>query len=691
VELRLLPLDEAQVGELIESLCIDGLEASALAVRLARHTGGNPMFLLETIKAMVVQPGALAVAGASRMPAVVSVTDLIQRRITRLSADAVRLARCAAVTGQDFSSELASQVLGVRPLDMADAWNELEAAQVFRGGAFAHDLIHEAALASVPAPIATLLHGQIARYLETLGSAPARVAQHWLDAGERERGAEALQVAAREAGRLLRLREQAELLERAADVLGELGQRRRRYEVLLELQTLLSAVGTAVQRDRVFAALVAAADTAQERHSAVSERITVLTNLARFDEAIESARAGLADALLRDAAPVMVAELRAQLAGTLSVTGQVVEAEEQFALARPILSEHPDARRRTEFIAEFASFLDNVGRHHEARIGHQAALESARAANDIPMVCDILSNLGVSYKDSGLHRLAARTLEESVRLSQAHDLLASGGTALFALGQVLRSTGEYTASLAHTEAQRALWIGEREPLVCMCDFSLANSYLQLGQLARAAQIAGAAVVSDRLPPGHRVKFLVVRARLAEALGQPTAPLLQQADGLMTPDELHGTYWRQLELEWSLALEPAQALARARQVLAVTEKSEQFGAQISAHTRCAAAALRMPDPATALAHARRALDLLGVYEPDDLYRAEVGWVAWEAHTLAGEPGADGVLEQTAEWVLNTERLHVPDAFKASFRERNRINRKILAALSSRTDARMASRR
>jgi tetratricopeptide (TPR) repeat protein len=570
----------------------------------------------------------------------------------------------------------------VQPLDLVDAWNELEAAQVFRGGAFAHDLMHEAALASVPASIATLLHGQIAHYLESHGHAPARTAEHWLHAGEQERGAEALLAAAQEASRLLRLKEQAELLERAADVLQALGHRRRRYEVLLELQTVLSATGTAGQKDRVFAALMASVETDSERHEAMSERVTALINLGRWQDAITTARAALSAALLANTSPTLVAELRSQLAGVLSVTGQIVEAEQQFVLARPAMQAHPDARRQTEFTAEFASFLDNVGRHSEARIEHQAAIASARARNDIAMLCDILSNLGVSYKDSGQHRLAARTLEESIRLSQAHDLLAAGGTALFTLGQVLRSTGEFAASLAHTEAQRSLWVGERPSLVCMCEHSLANSYLQLGQLARASQLMGATVVSDELPAGIRAKFLVVRARLAEALGQPMHPLLQQAHELLTPDDLHGTYWRQLELEWSLVLEPAEALTRARHVLAVTTKSEQYGAQISAHTRCAAAALRVPDLGAAVAHALSALKLLSDYEPDDLYRAEVGWIAWQALARAGEPSARDVLEQTVDWVMQTERLHVPEAFKPSFRSRNRVNRELLAAVSSR---------
>jgi hypothetical protein len=45
----------------------------------------------------------------------------------------------------------------------------------------------------------------------------------------------------------------------------------------------------------------------------------------------------------------------------------------------------------------------------------------------------------------------------------------------------------------------------------------------------------------------------------------------------------------------------------------------------------------------------------------------------------------VLEQAASWVLETERLHVPEAFKDSFRARNRVNLELLtAAAASRRD-------
>ena len=173
----LQPLAADHVGALIDSLGVASLEAGRLAPALARHTGGNPMFLLETLKLMLA-PVAASTAGigsfATGLPTASNVAHLIGQRIERLSPMAVKLARCAAIAGADFSADLAAHVLGLRAIDLSDAWSELEAAQVLREGAFAHDLIFEAARGSVPAPIARQLHAEMAGFLEARSAEPAQ-------------------------------------------------------------------------------------------------------------------------------------------------------------------------------------------------------------------------------------------------------------------------------------------------------------------------------------------------------------------------------------------------------------------------------------------------------------------------------------------------------------------------------------
>src|ERR1700712_628004 len=102
---------------------------------------------------------------AERLPQPTTVGALVQRRLAQLSPAALKLARAASLAGASFSAELAANVLELHPLDIAEPWRELEAAQVIRDGAFAHDLIFEATRASVPEPIAQLLHRRIATHL----------------------------------------------------------------------------------------------------------------------------------------------------------------------------------------------------------------------------------------------------------------------------------------------------------------------------------------------------------------------------------------------------------------------------------------------------------------------------------------------------------------------------------------------
>ena len=156
--INLGPLDVPAIEVLLMSLALPDFDAHAWAGSLARHTGGNPLFILETLAALLAQDATALKGAAAHLPAPGSVGQLIERRLQKLSRDALKLARVAALAGQDFSVALAACVLSTHPLDLAESWHELEAAQIIRadpeGSAFAHDLILETTLRSVPAPIA---------------------------------------------------------------------------------------------------------------------------------------------------------------------------------------------------------------------------------------------------------------------------------------------------------------------------------------------------------------------------------------------------------------------------------------------------------------------------------------------------------------------------------------------------------
>lgn len=221
LELNLGPLDDAAIKAFVESLALPELDAAAWAAPLARHTGGNPLFILETLRAMQID-GPLSRDGVGvGLPAPLNIGYLVERRLDQLPAPALKLARVAAIAGPDFSVALAAELLGQDALDIADAWRQLEVAQVMRNHGFAHDLIHEATLRSVPAAIAKVMHGEVATHLEAQGAAAARIAQHWFDATEFARAGAQFQRAAAEAIAASRGDEQAQLLAAAADCFAQ--------------------------------------------------------------------------------------------------------------------------------------------------------------------------------------------------------------------------------------------------------------------------------------------------------------------------------------------------------------------------------------------------------------------------------------------------------------------------------------
>jgi DNA-binding SARP family transcriptional activator len=161
IHIQLQPLGTDDVTSLVDSLDL-GADFGVDAVELARYTGGNPFFVLETIKALFEARASGASPGG--VPGTVKV--LIRRRLDRLTSPAIELAHLAAVAGTRFDPGLASFVIGQPLLALADPWAELDAAQILDGNHFVHDLIRETVLGSVPAAIRDHLEGRIAAYPE---------------------------------------------------------------------------------------------------------------------------------------------------------------------------------------------------------------------------------------------------------------------------------------------------------------------------------------------------------------------------------------------------------------------------------------------------------------------------------------------------------------------------------------------
>jgi predicted ATPase len=152
----------ASVGELLAQMGVPGLEA--IAPQMARYTGCNPLFLIETARSLVAAgfDGSFPAAP----PLSERVTWIVEQRLKRLSADALRLARTVALAGADFSLELAACVLGLNADQLAAPWKELEEAKVLRGATFTQGVLRRAVIETLPQPVREAVLQRIAACLQ---------------------------------------------------------------------------------------------------------------------------------------------------------------------------------------------------------------------------------------------------------------------------------------------------------------------------------------------------------------------------------------------------------------------------------------------------------------------------------------------------------------------------------------------
>ncbi|PYE49413.1 BTAD domain-containing putative transcriptional regulator [Deinococcus yavapaiensis] len=208
--------------------------------RLARYSGGSPLFALEIVKHLV-ESGAFETdenLATVKLPLTPKVGEVIARRLERLSAPALGVARAAAVLQSDFDLEQIAEVLGGGLLDVAQAWEELERAQVVSGDRFTHDLVYEAVEAAMPSSVRQLLHRSVARMLERFGSGAARIAHHWRAGGKASTAAPWWVRAGEDALEGFQLDEAARFFEAAAEEFERGGEHARASDVRSRMATV---------------------------------------------------------------------------------------------------------------------------------------------------------------------------------------------------------------------------------------------------------------------------------------------------------------------------------------------------------------------------------------------------------------------------------------------------------------------
>jgi DNA-binding SARP family transcriptional activator/tetratricopeptide (TPR) repeat protein len=668
-------LGAAALAELVDSLGIPQLKGAALAEPLLRHSGGNPLFVLETLKGMLV--GA---DDSARLPMPSTVGALIERRLRQLSPQALMLARVAALAGADFSIHLAEYVLQVPALALSDAWRDLQDAQVIRGAAFAHDLVYEAVLRTVPATIARHTRGTLADYLELHAGEPARIARHWEAAGQPTRAVPWLVKAADVAGARGATSEQIDLLERAATIDADAGEHDREFETRLRLANVYERTTLNVANEANVERLSTLAATPPQRGFALAARANLLQKRGALEASIEPLREALAIAREHD-----VVDLACDAANWLtSAYGFLARFDEALATieaARPMFDRGGEDWQM-QFLSAHAVALNNVGRPVDARADIEAALRLARSRGELAAQVSLSTNLAINFRSCGLLAESIRAAEEAERVQALADPNPRTGINIhLVLGVNLRDRGHYRAALERLTRVLDL-VDENTPMFRQPALNvLALLYLQLGQPARAQQLLQE---SERYLQVAR--WLVARTHLQKGLllqrlGKPAAASFEQA-----LDIAPATGRPLVHLHARLALAAIEGgdagYSRAADVERAAQAGQFAGMRIVAHAALARIALADGAPQRAATHAREAIRLLEGADPDETYRGDIWLAAYQALHAAGDPGAVSLLQHAVTWIRRTADEDVPPEYRDSFLNRNPVNRELLTLATRR---------
>jgi len=669
----LQPLDVLQITELVESLGL-GLDAQCLAPALLKHTGGNPMFVLETLKDVVLTDERCT---RDRLPQPTTVATLVERRLAQLTPAALKLARTAAIAGESFCAELACHVLEVHPLDIAEPWRELESAQVIRQGAFAHDLIYEAARASVPAAIAELLHRRIAVYLVAQHAEPGRIASHWAGGRQWALAGEAFVQAALRAQSASQRIHEVEHWQQARACFDQANDFDRSFDARCESVPALIVVQGVARAHDLIDVLVAEARTDRQRVRALTARAMAALMAADHESGIAAAIQAGAIARQLDSPWPLFEAARLHAVG-LAQSGRATEGLAVIGAFREQVERDGDREHKGHFWSDYAYVLNTARHLRETAYALERAIEYTRELGDLTELATLTSNLATVKGNLGSAGealdLARRALAIHVQLGETSG--PAGGVVETYVGLYCGMAGRYAEALERLDSAIARFLADGQlTWIAVANNHKASLLLHLGQFARAEQ---ALRYSEPPVEWLRARRLALLARVERALGRSGESLLRSALKILEGGGDRHLLMQAL-LDEAERLDPASSLSKCEHVLRMAEAMQFGGVAARARLTRALALHRGGSSGDAAADLRLLLPTLEGVPPADVYLADAWWIAKQVFEASGSREEAAMAQaQGVRWIHHVALPNVPEVFQDSFLRRNATNRALLVA-------------
>ncbi|NNF64553.1 MAG: AAA family ATPase, partial [Acidimicrobiia bacterium] len=393
--------------------------AEALADRLLEHAGGNPLFVVETVKGLLVDNGQTGIESIPRdMPLASNVTELVRRRLDRLDANALAVVSATSVFGRPAGVD---ELVALTKMERREVLAGLASAVQTHvlldeesGCVFSHNLVKRVVYDSIVWNRRAKLHRRTGDLLSGVSAPAAEVAHHkregkqWLDAmrfsqmaGDEARAVGAYLVA-------------AEHYERAMDAASEIDVDSSELSSLLEAyEVVADVIGERDLQDHLLAAMGEVAEEGRARVTFHQRNALFLAKTDEFDAALAAVAKGMEAAEDNDLARWELATIQAQI---YEWSGDAVRAAETLT---PLVEQIDDDRTKAEALFTLGGALAGTMQYREAQIVLRQSLEHFVSTGEKWAEVRIRILLATVLSQIGLEQQADRTLLAAVETARS--------------------------------------------------------------------------------------------------------------------------------------------------------------------------------------------------------------------------------------------------------------------------------
>ncbi len=671
LRVALAPLAGAEVAALVKSLALPGLRTIDLPRRLFAQVGGNPAFVLESLKLVLSLDDGLDDAAAIPVPP--GIDAVIARRIELLGAPARHIAQLAAIAESAFTVEMAATALASPIFALDEPLRELERRQVLSGRQFAHDLVAAAVARSIPASVAEFMHRFVADYLEASGGDPGLVAGHWRACSEWRRAGAAYCAAAATAREQVRPREQAEFLDAAIECFETAGDDGPLFDAIEERLKVPEVADRALVRGRLNERLAALASTEEQQIRVLLYQGSFLSDHARIDSLPR-----LADGLRRARAlgqTALAFEFAETIAHLLGSHARLAEAVDLLGSFDAWLGAVGDVRLRGR--QQRALGLANAyGDRLAPSIAHgERAIALFRSIGDDLRALPTMSNVGLALHWRGELAASRAVYEEALLL---RDRLHGGLSRTMLdvnLAAVLRDLGEFGLADERLrqigdDMRATLAASPDEPAtdLAITENHHAQLWLMLGRPDHALALMRAD--DGGIDPRFRLRRLALRLRAARMRCDDTSSLDQAGQALL--EGIDSSFHPALfELEALRSRPAAEALAGFERLHGAPAVAERPGLQLQAALLASDAALGAGDLARARRWIESAWPAMAAVPPYDMDTDEAWRIAARVLVGIGESGDAARAARDGDAAIAAVAKRLPPAWRTDYlRSRSR---------------------